>query len=60
MTVEEALAHPYLSKFSNASEEIVLDKIITIPMNENIKYSIKEYRESLYKNIIDHKKVIRK
>ena len=52
ITVEEALAHPYLEKFSNPKEEVVLNRIIEIPINENTKFSIKNYRESLYENIV--------
>ena len=53
MTIDEALNHPYLEKFKNADEETVLNKIITINMNENTKYNIKDYREMLYRNITD-------
>ena len=60
MTIDEALRHPYVSKFSKENEEIVLDKIITIPMDENTKFSIKDYREMLYKNILNGKKEVRK
>ena len=49
MTVDQALRHPYVAKFVKQEEEIVLNKIITIPMDENTKYSIKDYREMLYK-----------
>ena len=45
-----------MSKFINLDEEIVLNKIITIPMDENTKYSIKDYREMLYKEISNKKK----
>jgi len=60
MTIDEALRHPYLAKFANPSEEISLNRMITIPMDENTKFSIKDYREMLYKNITDHKREIRK
>lgn len=49
MTVDQALRHAYVAKFAKPEEEIILNKIITIPMNENTKFSIKDYREMLYK-----------
>lgn len=51
ITVEEALAHPYLKDFHNPSEEIEYNGVIEISIDENTKYSIKEYREALYKEI---------
>ena len=48
MTVEEALRHPYLKDFSNPIEETQCDSIIEISMDDNTKFSIKEYREALY------------
>ena len=36
----------------NPEEEIVMNKIITIPMDENTKFTIKDYREMLYKDMI--------
>ena len=60
MTIEEALRHPYLKKFSNPSDEKVLTSTITIPMDENTKFSIKDYREMLYREIMNKKKENRK
>jgi len=40
----------------NPEEEIVMNKIITIPMDENTKFTIKDYREMLYKDISEKKK----
>lgn len=60
MTIEEALRHPYLKKFSNANDEKVLTTTITIPMDENTKFSIKDYREMLYREIMNKKKENRK
>lgn len=48
MTIDEALRHPYVKRYVNPSEEIVLNRIITIPMDENTKFTIKDYREMLY------------
>ena len=37
-----------------------MEKLITIPMNENKKYAIKEYREALYNEITKKRKEERK
>lgn len=51
LTVEEALKHPYVSDFHNEEEETVCEGVIKIGMNDNTKFSIKEYREALYNDI---------
>ena len=56
LTVDQALRHPYVAKFINQEEEIVLNKLVSIPMDENTKYSIKDYREMLYKEIAEKQK----
>lgn len=43
-TVEEALEHPYLRDFHDPQEEISFKGAIRIPVDENTKYSIKDYR----------------
>lgn len=60
ITVEEALEHPYVEAFHVKEKEIVSDKIIKIPMDDNTKYSVKEYRQRLYDDILRRKKEIRK
>ena len=60
MSIEEALRHPYLKKFSNPNDEKVLNATITIPMDENTKFSIKDYREMLYREIINKTKESKK
>jgi len=52
ITAEEALAHPYLSQFHVPEEEIVCTKAIEIPINDNEKCTVDEYRDKLYQNII--------
>ena len=43
----------------NPEDEIVMNKIIKIPMDENTKFTIKDYREMLYKDISEKKKETR-
>jgi len=60
LTVEEALKHKYLEQFSSPEEEIVCDHIIGIPMDDNTKFSVKEYRDAIYSDIATKKKQQRK
>ena len=50
LTVEQALAHPYLAQFHCDEEEIGCPKTIVIPLDDH-KYPIKDYREKLYADI---------
>jgi len=60
LTVEEALQHKYVEQFSSPEEEIVADHIIEIPMDDNTKFSVKEYRNAIYDDISRKKKEQRK
>lgn len=60
ITAEEALKHPYCAQFYNPEDEPRAEKIITIPIDDNTKYSIAEYRDRLYLEIVRKKKEIRK
>ena len=51
ITVQGALEHPYLSQFHNDSNEPVCKKKIVIPMDDNKKFSIREYRMKIYYDI---------
>jgi len=57
ITAEEALRHPYLAQFHNPADEPLCDHRILIPVDDNIKYSVQEYREKLYSEIVQRKKV---
>lgn len=60
ITIDEALAHPFVAQFREEKSELVLDHPIKIPIDDNQKLSIKEYREALYNDIIQKKKEQRK
>ena len=60
LTAEECLQHPYVAQFSNPDEEINCTKKINIPIDDNQKFSIKEYRNKLYADIHKRKKELRK
>jgi len=60
LTVEQALQHPYVAQFHNPEEEPCCSKKIFIPIDDNKKFSIREYRNKLYSDIHKRKKEIRK
>ncbi len=60
ITIDDALAHPYLESFHVKENEHICNKIITIPMDDNTKYSVKEYRQRLYDDILRRKREIKK
>ncbi|GMH42648.1 hypothetical protein BSKO_10567 [Bryopsis sp. KO-2023] len=60
ITAEEALRHPYCQQFHNPADEPSAMRLITIPINDNTKYTIAEYRETLYTEIVRRKKEMRR
>ena len=62
INVIQALEHPYVADFHDqyADTEILCEKPIQIPIDDNIKYTVKEYRQKLYDDILKRKKEIRK
>ena len=60
--VYKALEHDYVKEFHSQYEdtEIICDKHINIPIDDNIKYTAKEYRKKLYDEVLKRKKEIRK
>lgn len=60
ITADEALKHPYCAQFSNTEDEPIAGRTITIPIDDNTKYTIAEYRDRLYLEIVKKKKEIRR
>jgi len=60
LTIEEALRHKYVEQFSSPEEEIICENVIEIPMDDNIKFTVKEYRDAIYADISKKKKEQRK
>lgn len=52
ITAEEALKHEYVAQFHNEEDEPVCKKKIVIPIDDNTKFSIQEYRSKLYNLIL--------
>lgn len=60
MTAEEALSHPYVAQFHDPATEPRCSRVITIPINDNTKFTIQEYRERLYQEIVRRKKELKR
>ena len=59
LTAEEALNHHCVKDFLNVEEEITCEHKIKIPLDDMIKYSQGEYRQKLYKVVLQRKIEIR-
>lgn len=44
LSVQEALRHPYVAQFHDADNEPACPKIIVLPISDNTKYTVQEYR----------------
>ncbi|CDW75261.1 extracellular response kinase [Stylonychia lemnae] len=60
LSAEQALKHPYVAQFHNPDDEPNCTKKINIPIDDNQKFSIREYRNKLYADIHKRKKELRK
>ena len=52
MNVQEALEHPFVAQFHNPAEEIACDEPIKVSLNDNKRYTVKDYRNKIYKNLL--------
>lgn len=48
MSAEEALDHPYLKDFKGSEPETSISEYIAIPLNDNKKLRMQDYRDALY------------
>ena len=51
LTIEQILTHPYLSQFYNKKELISSKVKIKIPIDDNQRLSLKDYRNTIYEEI---------
>lgn len=49
-----------MSDFHCPEEEISFPKVLEIEMNDNIKFTVKEYRDALYNKLKEKKNNVRK
>jgi len=52
ITAEQSLEHPYVAQFHVPEEEIICEKSINIPINDDKKLTVAAYREELYTSIL--------
>mmetsp|Transcript_7943 Transcript_7943/g.12737 ORF Transcript_7943/g.12737 Transcript_7943/m.12737 type:complete len:355 (+) Transcript_7943:120-1184(+) len=60
ITAIDALKHPYVSQFHNDDDEPMCKHPVRILIDDNVKYSIQDYRDRLYSEIVKKKKEARK
>merc|ERR1719159_574608 len=51
-----ALRHPYCVQFHNPEDEYECDRTIRIPIDDNTKLTVQDYRERLYNEVTKKKK----
>eukprot|EP00442_Polarella_glacialis_P009510 CAMPEP_0115080124 /NCGR_PEP_ID=MMETSP0227-20121206/18504_1 /TAXON_ID=89957 /ORGANISM="Polarella glacialis, Strain CCMP 1383" /LENGTH=482 /DNA_ID=CAMNT_0002467733 /DNA_START=89 /DNA_END=1537 /DNA_ORIENTATION=- len=56
VSAKEALRHPYVVQFHNPEDEFDCDRTIRIPIDDNTKLTVQDYRERLYNEVLKKKK----
>ncbi|KAL4629757.1 mitogen-activated protein kinase 15 isoform X1 [Arapaima gigas] len=59
LTAEEALQHPYVSKFHNPAKEPSLDYDVILPVDDDVQLSVTQYRNKLYEMILEKRTRLR-
>merc|ERR1712224_861253 len=57
-TAEEALQHPYFAQFYSPEKEPKYNHLITSKLDDNIVYSINQYRKNIYAHVVRKKKTL--
>jgi len=56
ITADEALKHPYVAQFHNEGEEPSCGKEIKITIDDDVKFTIADYRNQVYEDIVARRK----
>lgn len=56
ISADDALKHPYVAQFHNPDDEPSCNRVIKIPIDDNVKYDIEEYRDKVYSEVIRKKR----
>jgi len=56
ITAKEALRHPYVVQFHNPDDEFDCDRVIRIPVDDNTKLRVQDYRDQIYNEVLRKKK----
>lgn len=51
ISIVDALKHTYLSQFSNPKEEFASKRSINLPISDNRKLNLKQYKQLIYQRI---------
>eukprot|EP00388_Colpodella_angusta_P033038 GDKK01028445.1.p1 GENE.GDKK01028445.1~~GDKK01028445.1.p1 ORF type:complete len:180 (+),score=57.08 GDKK01028445.1:1-540(+) len=60
LSADEALKHPYVIQFSSPEEEVEVGRVIEIPIDDNTKFSVDNYRDRLYEEVLRRRKEARR
>lgn len=52
ITAEKALEHPYLKQFHSPKKEIIASHPISLSLDDNKKYTVRDYRNQLYREAV--------
>merc|ERR1719336_3033207 len=55
-SAKDAVRHPYVVQFHNPEDEFDCDRTIRIPIDDNTKLTVQDYRERLYNEVLKKKK----
>ncbi|KAL8590492.1 hypothetical protein ACOMHN_011705 [Nucella lapillus] len=55
ITADEALRHPFVTRFHNPSEEVSLNFDVVPPLSDDVQLTVEQYRSKLYEMIIQKK-----
>ncbi|KAM9738203.1 mitogen-activated protein kinase 15 [Menidia menidia] len=53
LTAEQALQHPYVSRFHNPAKEPALRHDVVLPVDDDVQLSVIQYRNKLYEMILE-------
>merc|ERR1719218_114609 len=56
VSAKDGLRHPYCVQFHNPEDEFDCDRTIRIPIDDNTKLTVQDYRERLYNEVLKKKK----
>merc|ERR1719296_740077 len=56
LSAHEALRHPYVVQFHNPDDEFDCERPIRIPIDDNTKLTVDDYRDRLYNEVLKKKK----
>merc|ERR1719456_2119359 len=55
VSARDSLRHPYVVQFHNPEDEFDCDRAIRIPIDDNTKLTVADYRDRLYNEVLKKK-----